>query len=47
MFGPTAAADRVTPAAIDPLPVPEEGLSVSQVALLLAVQLLFDVTVTV
>ena len=47
MFGPAAAADRVTPAAMDPLPVPEEGLSVSQVALLLAVQLPLDVTVTV
>jgi hypothetical protein len=45
-FGPTAADARVTLAAIDPLPLPDEGLRVSQGTLLLAVQLLFDVTVT-
>ena len=45
-FGPTAADARVTLAAIDPLPLPDEGLRVSQGTLLLAVQLLFEVTVT-
>lgn len=45
-FWPTAAADRTTLAAMDPLPLPDEGLRVSQGALLLAVQLPFDVTVT-
>ncbi len=45
-FGPTTADARVTLAAIDPLPLPDEGLRVSQGTLLLAVQLLFDMTVT-
>ena len=45
-FGPTAGDARVTLAAIDPLPLPDEGLRVSQGTLLLAVQLLFEVTVT-
>jgi hypothetical protein len=47
LFVPTAADDRATLVTMDPLPVPDVGLRVSQVALLLAVQLLFDVTVTV
>ena len=45
-FGPTAADARVTLAAIDPLPLPDEGLRVSQGTLLLAVQLPFALTVT-
>ena len=45
-FEPTAAADRTTLAAMDPVPLPDEGLRVSQGTLLLAVQLPFDVTVT-
>ena len=44
---PTTAEDSTTLVAMDPLPVPEEGLSRSQVALLLAVHALFAVTVTV
>jgi hypothetical protein len=47
LFVPTAADDRATLVTMDPLPLPDDGLRVSQVALLLAVQLLFDVTVTV
>ena len=43
-FEPTAADARVTLAAREPLPLPDEGLRVSQGTLLLAVQLLFDVT---
>jgi hypothetical protein len=45
-FVPTAADARITLAEIDPLPLPDEGLRVSQGTLLLAVQLPFDVTVT-
>ncbi len=45
-FGPTAADARVTLAAIELLPLPDEGLRVSQGTLLLAVQLPFAVTVT-
>ncbi len=45
-FGPTAADARVTLAAIDPLPLPDEGLRVSQGTLLLAVQLPFALTIT-
>jgi hypothetical protein len=47
LFEPTAADDRVTLAAMDPLPLPDDGLRVSQAALLLAVQLPFELTVTV
>lgn len=47
VFGPTTAEDRATWAAMDPLPVPDDGLRVSQLALLLAVQLPFELTVTV
>ena len=47
LFVPTTAEDRATLAAIDPLPLPDDGLSVSQPALLLAVQLPFELTVTV
>ena len=45
-FVPTAADARVTVAAIDPLPLPADGLRVSQGTLLLAVQLPFELTVT-
>ena len=45
-FGPTAAEARVTLAAIEPLPLPDEGLRVNQATLLLAVQLPFALTVT-
>ena len=45
-FGPTAADARVTLATIDLLPLPDEGLRVSQGTLLLAVQLPFALTVT-
>jgi hypothetical protein len=47
LFVPTTAEDRATLAAIDPLPLPDDGLRVSQPALLLAVQLPFELTVTV
>jgi hypothetical protein len=45
-FVPTTAEDTATWAAMDPLPLPDEELSVSQGALLLAVQLPFAFTVT-
>ena len=44
---PTGALDKITLAVILPLPVPDDGLSVSQTALSLAAQLPFEVTVTV
>ena len=47
LFVPTTADDRATLAAMDPLPLPDDGLRVSQVLLLLAVQLPFELTVTV
>lgn len=47
LFVPTTADDRATLAAMDPLPLPDNGLRVSQVALLWAVQLLFELTATV
>ena len=47
VFGPTTAEDRAMLAAIDPLPLPDAGLRVSQPALLLAVQLPLELTVTV
>ena len=47
LFGPTVVADKSTLAAMDPLPFPDDGLSVSQGALLLAVQLPFELTITV
>ena len=46
LFVPTTADDRATLAAMDPLPLPDNGLRVSQVALLWAVQLPFELTVT-
>lgn len=46
LFVPTAADDKATLAATEPLPLPDDGLRVSQVALLLAVQLPFELTVT-
>jgi hypothetical protein len=46
LFVPTTAEDKATWAAMDPLPLPDEGLRVSQGALLLAVQLPFAFTVT-
>lgn len=46
VFVPTTADDRVTFAATDPLPLPDDGLRVSQVALLPAVQLPFELIVT-
>jgi hypothetical protein len=45
-FVPTTAEDTAMWAAMDPLPLPDDGLRVSQGALLLAVQLPFVVTVT-
>ena len=45
-FVPTAADARVTWAAREPFPLPDDGLRVSQETLLLAVQLLFELTVT-
>ena len=45
-FVPTAADARVTLAAMDPLPLPDDGLRVSQGVWLLAVQLPFALTVT-
>ncbi len=47
LFVPTTAEDRATLAVMDPLPLPDDGLIVSQVALLLAVQLPFELTATV
>ncbi|BFU93090.1 MAG: hypothetical protein NTAFB01_42770 [Nitrospira sp.] len=47
LFVPTTADERATLAAMDPLPLPDAGLRVSQVALLLAVQLPFELTTTV
>lgn len=47
VFGPTTTEDRATWAAMDPLPVPDDGLRLSQPALLPAVQLPFELTVTV
>lgn len=47
LFAPTTAADRATLAVIDPLPLPDDGLRVSQLTLLRAVQLPFELTVTV
>ena len=47
LFVPTTADDRATLAAMDPLPLPDAGLRVSQVALLLAAQLPFELTTTV
>lgn len=47
LLGPTVVADKATLAAMDPLPLPDDGLKVSQVALLLAVQLPFELTVRV
>jgi hypothetical protein len=46
VFVPTRALAKMILAAIVPLPLPEVGLSVSQTASSLAVQLPFDVTVT-
>ena len=46
VFVPTDALPRLILAVMEPLPVPEVGLRVSQAVLLLAVQLPFDVTVT-
>lgn len=46
LFVPTTAEDKPMLAAMDPLPFPDDGLRVSQVALLLAVQLPFELTVT-
>ncbi|BFU93092.1 MAG: hypothetical protein NTAFB01_42790 [Nitrospira sp.] len=45
-FVPTTADERATLAATDPLPLPDAGLRVSQVALLLAVHLPLELTVT-
>jgi hypothetical protein len=47
LFVPTTAEDRATLVVMDPLPLPDDGLIVSQVALLLAVQLPFELTATV
>lgn len=47
LFVPTMTDDRATLAAMDPLPFPDDGLRVSQLALLLAVQLPFELTATV
>lgn len=47
LLGPTVVADKATLAAMDPSPLPDDGLSVSQDALLLAVQLPLELTVTV
>jgi len=47
LFAPTAVADKAMLAAMDPLPFPDDGLRVSQVALLLAVQLPFELIVRV
>jgi hypothetical protein len=47
LFVPTATEDRATLVAIDPLPLPDDGLRVSQEALLLAVQVPFELTDTV
>ncbi|MDF0665868.1 MAG: hypothetical protein P0119_07295 [Nitrospira sp.] len=47
LFVSTAAADMATLATMDPSPLPDDGLSVSQDALLLAVQLPLELTVTV
>ena len=47
LFVPTTADERATVAVMEPLPLPDEGLSVSQGVLLLAVQLPFEVTATV
>ncbi len=45
-FVPTGADATVTLAVMEPLPLPDHGLRVSQGALLLAAQLLLEVTVT-
>lgn len=47
LFVPATADDRSMLAAMDPLPFPDDGLSVSHVVLLVAVQLPFELTVTV
>ena len=47
LFVPTTAEARATLAVMDPLPLPDDGLRVSQVALLLAVQLPFELIATV
>jgi len=47
LFVPTTADDRAMLAAMDPLPLPDDGLRVSQGAVLWAVQLPFELTVTV
>lgn len=47
LFVPTTADDRATWAAMDPLPLPDDGLRVSHEVLLLAVHLPFELTVTV
>ena len=47
LFVPTAADDRAAWAAMDPLPLPDDGLRVSHGVLLLAVQLPFELTATV
>ena len=47
LFGPATAEDRTTLVAIAPLPVPDAGLSVSQLTLLRAVHAPFELTVTV
>ena len=46
LFVPIEADDTLTLATRDPLPLPDDGLRVSQLALLLAVQLPFELTVT-
>lgn len=46
LFVPTTAEDKTTLMAMDPLPLPDDGLSVSQETLLLAVQLPLEWTVT-
>ena len=47
LFVPITAEDRATLAVMDPLPLPDDGLRVSQGALLLAVQVPFELTATV
>jgi hypothetical protein len=47
VLDPTEALDKITLAVMLPLPVPDDGLRVSQTALSLAVQLPFEVTATV
>jgi len=47
LFVPTTAEDSATLAAMDPLPLPDAGLRVSQGALLPTVQFPFELTTTV